>query len=350
MGFLNNHYFIVFISAALLLVFSAIGTVRQAGTIDAQSYMSKKQTDWLRGIAIVLIMYAHFYEKTGITYSSGIISQVLSFGFIGVAIFLLLSGYAIMASKITKQHYLKSFIPKRVLKLYVPFLISFIVSILILLCSGNEVSLNDFLGIPIMSLPGTTNWYLKVQLALYIVFYFMALLIKGNKKLILSLFGICFIYMIIGYLCGISNFWYESCYMFPLGMAIALYKKELYNIITKKFVISLCISLVSLALFYGAYFMFGGVGFEILFILGIILLMLCICTKLYGNSRVLLYCGRLSLEIYLAHTVILNFVYAYLPYNNSILGYVLFMLLSLILAIVINKIGKIIIKYCFSVL
>lgn len=138
--------------------------------------------------------------------------------------------------------------------------------------------------------------------------------------------------------------------MFPLGMIIALYKNEFYNIITKKFVISLCISLISLALFYVAYYIFGGVGFEILFILGIILLMLCICTKLYGNSRVLSYFGRLSLEIYLAHTVILKFVYDYLPFNNSILGYVIFILLSIIFAFVINKISKIIINYCCCIL
>lgn len=61
-----------------------------------------------------------------------------------------------------------------------------------------------------------------------------------NKNILLGLmYLLCIIYMIIGYIFKISNYWYESCWMFPLGMTLALNKDKIYDLINKNIIVSL---------------------------------------------------------------------------------------------------------------
>ncbi len=58
-------------SLALLALLSMKGIIKNARTFTDTDFLSVGQTDWMKGIAIVLIMYSHFYPRLGLTYSYG---------------------------------------------------------------------------------------------------------------------------------------------------------------------------------------------------------------------------------------------------------------------------------------
>lgn len=314
--------------------------------VSETSFFSKEQTDWLRGIAILLVIHSHYFAAVDMNCFSGISRQLLSsIGFLGVGLFVFMSGYATMISYIRKPNYLSHYIPKRLVRLYIPFLIAYTVFVIIMLCYGKKLSTEDFLGIPIMSLPHTINWYLKVQLGLYIVFYFVAKIFKNIRIIILALSLICVAFMIVGAITKIPNFWFESSFLFPLGMIFALNKNKYFNYFCKHQVIcSLSSSLVML-LTYILYYLRGGLLFEIVFTFGFVQFFVALCFYFKGRSVILKFLGVLSIDLYLSHIVYSNTIMTYYNADGSLLAYFLFVLFSLLIGVGIHYLTKIIIGF-----
>ena len=298
--------YIVTVCSLALLLFIFIGGIVASKKTEKATFFSIDQTNWLRSVAILTIMFSHFLPLAGLTYGDGLLSFTLNFGIIGVAIFFLLSGYSLMISKINKPNYMTGFIKKRLVRLYIPFIIVFVLDVLVMLVMRKQITLKDVFFIPLMSLPGTLNWYLKVQLGLYIVFYVLARLAKNNNALVISTSVVCLVYMIIGYTTGITAHWYESVFAFPLGMLIAINKSRIFDMINRKYCFSLIISIFMLIVCIIPYYIYGGTLFEILFIFGCVQFVVFICAKTPGSPllNMFTYLGSISLELYLVHTVI----------------------------------------------
>lgn len=340
-----TNVFVVFgVSILVLAVLMFFGTRKQFNTINKDTYLSVDQTNWLRGIAIFMVVMSHYYEVLGIS-KYGAFWQVKCAGFFGVAVFLFLSGYGAIMSKTTKQNYLKGYLPKKALRLYIPFLLAFLVDILLIYVFTKDFSFSYFLGIPIMSLPETLNWYLKVQLGLYVVFYIVSKIFKSDKTIISIVFVLCIIYMIIGTITKIDFCWFESSYLFPLGMFFGKYKNKIYALLDRKFSITITISILFAMFSYVPYYLFGGLFAEMLFILGFLQFLLCICVKTKGTFKLTKLMGILSIDIYLSHIVIINSIILSLDIDQSVFSYILFLLTSILLAYLLNMLGDIIVKY-----
>lgn len=335
-----------------IIVFLIIGGVVSAKSFTTeQTFLSVNQTNWLRSIAILMIMFSHYYPVLGLTYSDGIISFCMNFGYMGVAIFFFLSGYSVMISKINKPNYLNGFIKKRLIRLYIPFLIVFVINILILWFTGKEISAEYFIYMPLMSLPNTLNWYLKIQLCLYIVFYVLAKLIRNRNLLIGIVFAVCVVYMCIGYFSGITAFWYETVFAFPLGMFSANHKNTIFRLLSKRYLLTMVISVLVFILCTTPYYFRGGTVFEILFIAGFLQLIICSLVKFGGstNNRLFSGLGIVSLELYFTHGIILTYVISAInisQYNLWInaLCLVAFLAVSIVSAICLKKVEDVIIK------
>ncbi len=337
---------IVTLFSLFVLAFIAIGGIASSKLTTESTFLSISQTNWLRSVAILTIMFSHFLPLVGLTYDDGILSFSLNLGIIGVAIFFLLSGYSLMISKIKKPNYLKGFIKKRLVRLYVPFLIVYILDVIVMLIMGKQIVLKDILFIPLMSLPGVLNWYLKVQLGLYIVFYILARLIKNNNFLITSTFAICIIYMIIGLFTGITAHWYEGVFAFPLGMLIAQNKECVFTFLSRRYIIALIASIVVFGCCFLPYYIFGGTLFEILFIFGFLQFVVCLCAKFAGapRSKIFTYLGVISLELYLVHTVInSNFIsIVHFEKQTTLIGIVVllcFLLGSIVVSVIVKRLS-----------
>ena len=245
-----------------------------------------------------------------------------------------------MVSYLKKPDYIKGYIPKRMVRLYVPFLISFLFCNIVLLISGHNFSANDFLGAIILSLPNTLNWYLKVQLAFYLLFYIFAKIYNDPKKIIVLIYACCLVYMVIGVITGIDNFWYESCYMFPVGMTFAIYKDKIYNFIDQNYWLKLILSVLVFVISSIPVYFYGGVFAEILFVIGFMQLLVVICVRFRGNSQIAAYLGTLSLEIYLAHAIAPNIVKLFYTGEINIISFIVTLLIAFLFAFATSKISK----------
>ena len=211
--------------------------------------------------------------------------------------------------------------------MFLPFVAVFLLDIIIMIIQGESIQLSYFYRIPIMSLPNTINWYLKVQLGLYVVFFLAAKLFKKNNQLIIAVSVVCIIYMIVGFLTGITSFWYETVFAFPAGMLLAEYRGVIFGQYQKKKALISIISLVIFFVCYIPYFLKGGTLFEILFIAGFLVLVLFVCLLTYGNSKLLMLMGKSSLELYLIHGVINSLFISKINFSEySLVVYILVLL------------------------
>ena len=190
---------------------------------------TREASAWFKWAAIVMVIASHYAEWwSWFTVEEGT-REVIRFGLsrmgpYGVAIFLLFSGYGLAKSAGNNRIGLK-FILKRVLSVYVPYLIMII---LIEFLAGNLHSLDDLSGIWY----GQNFWYMTVMFSLYIAFMAIWLLIK-NRHIRAALMAV-FTYLYSNHLyhAGEYDFWYISNIAFVIGVLFALYEAEVLKLNT----------------------------------------------------------------------------------------------------------------------
>jgi peptidoglycan/LPS O-acetylase OafA/YrhL len=177
-------------------------------------------TDELKGIAIILIVLHHLSRHT--LQNPAQLSLYYNAGFIGVALFLFLSGYGL--TKSAQKKGLDNFFTKRFFRIYLPFIL---ISFLEIYINHrlNHVSYTFSKLTPIFFGQSTDRnfWYIQYLFYWYIAFYLLyPLKIDRKYKSILfllpSLVGLFFF--------TIGNS-FSSLFSFPFGVIIALYGDSL---------------------------------------------------------------------------------------------------------------------------
>ncbi len=214
-----------------------------------QTYLSKDSTNAIKGIFILLVFIRHanqYVSQAGYEYASigdrmflmvdGLLAQLI------VVMFLFFSGYGIMCSiNHGGQNYIRS-IPKRRL---LNTLINFDVAVLFYV--GIAYVVNDSLVLKqvLLSLVGwdsvgNSNWYICVILICYLSTYISFLIVKSirnNKK---NTIAILFIYIILAIttylfiLAGKTTNWYDTMWVYPLGMLFALYRTPFEHCVSNR--------------------------------------------------------------------------------------------------------------------
>lgn len=188
---------------------------------------TKEASAWFKWAAIVMVIVSHYAEWwSWFTVEEGtreIIRFGLSrFGPYGVAIFLLFSGYGLSKSAGNGRIGLK-FILKRVIGIYIPYLI---MVILLEIGSGTLHSLADLSDIWY----GQNFWYMTVLFSFYLAFMAIWLIFQNRhiRAVLMALFT--YIYSNHLYLAGEYDFWYISNIAFAIGVVLALYEKEVLKL------------------------------------------------------------------------------------------------------------------------
>lgn len=329
MSIINTPLFLAGLAFLMLIIMSLKGIKSNLGSITVKNFFDKEQTDLLKGIAIIFVVYCHYFGGIGLPY------YYTSIGTIGVGLFFLMSGFGLMSSRIRKKDYNKNFMRKRLSRIYPTFIISFFICCIMYCFLGYPLKAKHIIDFLILSLPDSTNWYLKVQVMMYIVFWLISLLIKDNKKFIISILGVGVLYFFIARLFLKNDYmWYETAPIFSIGAVLAFYKEKIYNIVSKKYKTFLFVSFGLIFISFGLYYYIGGLYSEIAFVYSAVLVFFMSMFKLKGNSKVMKFLGNISLELYLSHTIILKI--SYFINLKSLSGMIIFLLLSIILAIIIK--------------
>lgn len=302
---MNNLFFLLVFCGILILSAHSIHRKKEYSTS-----LSVETSICLKGIAAVLVVMHHVQQQNVLT------KYYLVFGYIGfilVGTFLFLSGYGLAYGFYNKEGYMKGFLPKHLLSIYIPYWFVLILDSIVHLVFREPIDVSRF----ILSLMGFgRHWFVTAILLFYVFFYLVFLLINKNSH---KQLGICVCvlgYMLVCTCCGLLSSYTASSLCFVLGVIYYLHRDRFAKIICNR------------QIFLGGLFFllfFGRLGLSYIGITNNLLhigarnLVSC-CFVIFLMSVFLKYdffypfwmkTGKMSYEIFLAHGFLLPLIKRY---------------------------------------
>ncbi len=243
---------------------------------------------------------------------------------VGVGMFFLFSGYSLNVSLKRNPEYMKGFLKKRLVKIGIPYL-CLIALYVFVRCVFYGVKVIDILKSFANGDPLSNSWYIITILVFYFAFW---LIFRKNgvdtKRQILKLSISVLVYIICCIALGFPNWWVITCEMFVVGFCFAKYKEKIEKSLRKRYWLFLTIALIlSLGAYFSAWlynriinvpfslswrnftfdiwcvnsFLMGG---------GIPLFLCLLMYKFNFSNKLTAFLGKISLEIYLLHGLIIE--------------------------------------------
>lgn len=273
--------------------------------------MNKRETDWFRGIAALLVVVSHYGNWINILTSFEGNAETFRFaltklGVYGVDIFFLFSGYAMVKSLGNKKMSWQ-FIWKRIKNVFIPYLI--VIGIIELLSEG-LTSIHDFW----IFIIGYNYWYMCVLFIFYIGFIviYAIIRIKVIRVIAFSIFTYVLSYKL--YQLDMFPFWYVSNIAFAIGVIVGEYENAARKIVDKVWIPMIVLLTIGM-IFVTKWGLTGGVNlggnpedYQLWFQIGATvvwtLLILILAAKCQIREKIFAFLGRNSLYIYLTHVYV----------------------------------------------
>ncbi|QIU95518.1 acyltransferase family protein [Bacteroides faecium] len=281
-------------------------------------------TNAYRGVAILMVVIQHCAGEFGT-------NLFTPFGGIGVAIFLILSGFGLSES--FKKKGINGFVTKKLWRVWLPYFLFYVVVYLLHeKCDYKLFFLNVF------SIRQDDYWYVHYMLRCYLVFWGAYRFAYKYRWWILAAFS-CYTFF------GMGMIRAEQCLSFPLGILLS----EKYSVLEHasrggmmKWALALIVfGIICLAVkqlpeiraYMGTY-LYSAVelGIKLPLGLGVMILLWLLPTPWVMNPFLVL-CGILSYELYLVHMQLLGSVQSFVSASMIIL-------ISLLLAYSMSVVTK----------
>lgn len=315
---------------------------------DSDQYLDKQSTDWIRGIAILIIMIHHgvqHYDGFQFLYPF----QTLGYG--AVAIFLLLSGYGLGMQYQRKNNYLDGFLVHKVLRLYITFWCSYILFFAAGFLYGTPIPWMEVIpNLLTMTITGTLTWYIKVQAALYILFWLVFKQKWAVNRKLMVLFSGCAAYAVVGSCLRLQQCWWFTVMWFPVGVLLSYQKNTAEKWLGKYRVPCIALATTIMMSVVVLRFFKGNMGYPLLMDIAIavpfVAVIFSIVHWIRFLSRPVQYIGTISLELYLVHSMLLT---GYMgEYSvDSVRAYIIYLGVSIGLAIAVKHLSGGISKLIF---
>lgn len=269
-------------------------------------YISKKSTSAINGVFVLFVFLRHFNQYFDITEYDKVYTWID--GYVGqliVVTFLFFSGYGIMSS-ITESgdSYVRTLVQKRILPLWLNYIIIVLIYTVINYCFGTGVSLiKVFKTFFAWDSVGNSNWYIFAILVMYVFVYISFSVFKASVRGCLSfMFALCILY------CVLMSFfkephWYNTILVYPLGMLYRYKEKTIIKIFRNHWVMCLLLLATLFCCLEIAYIFTHSVllyeGISICFVLGIV----CVSTRIKVRNALLDFLGNYVFEIYMLQRI-----------------------------------------------
>lgn len=311
---------------------------------ENKEFLSFNQTTQIKGVFAIFVMLVHFSQRMA---NAGPMAIFKNPGYIAVGGFFFLSGYGLYSSYIKNKEISlkKSFF--RIVQIYKPFIfITAIYMIINVFYLGNSYAMSDVLLYLInIKQVDPITWYLLTMVYFYMAFHLSYRYFK-NEKSEIALFLMSFFYLIVLIILKEKDiWWYNTSFMFFIG---SIFKK--YETIVKEKVMKREFIIIGVALIlFGIHiilFRENVVSQSILTIVFILAFMI-LNIRIKYNSKVFMFLGIISYEIYLVHLKLFNIIF-----NDRIFGkngnsdFIIFFISSIVISAIvygilnINKILK----------
>lgn len=291
--------------------------------LKSNSLYKKECSAWFKGLAIIMVILSHYAEWWSWFYAEEgtrelIRGGISRFGPYGVAIFLLFSGYGLGKSAGDKRIGWR-FILKRVLSVYIPYLV---IVILIDLLSGGFETLEDVLDI----FYGQDFWYMTVLFSFYLAF--MAIWFVFSNRHIRAVLMILFTYWYSNHLykAGEHDFWYISNIAFAIGVLLALYEPIVKKLVDKAgIILAILFGIGSIAVVCTALFAehvwaepIDEIRSRVIAVTIFTMFVVFFAAVWKWYDPVLPVLGKYSLYFYLSHTFLFMWAINYFEYEMAI--------------------------------
>ena len=296
----------LFALGLIVLVLPGIRCAERGG-VFSESGLDRDQTVALRGIICIMIMLDHSALLTQAGMTAFFFKKA---AFFVVGLFFALSGYGLTASWQRSGGSVKGFWRKRVKSTILPYLLLSAAAAVVRLLLGERLTMKQMLfsffnGTPLVRY----SWFILVMIVFYVLFYLASILARGDKHLLLALsgFGALLLPFAMRKL-GYEEYWFNAVWTFPLGILwelghariVAAFRRHPWIYLG---LAAVCASWFVLIAIYFYWFSYLGMLLATITITVFIFLLMM---KLRVCNPVLLFLGRISLEIYLIHGIVVT--------------------------------------------
>lgn len=322
-------YIIINIMAYIVIPFFAIRAINVG---EKSKGLSLDACDTLKGLSILLIMIHHAAQKF---MPAGFLKPYQDFGYLGVSIFIFLSGYGLTLSYL-KNNKLNGFFRRRLSKVYTPFVVISLIYVVVYVITNHSYDLYEvIISILGVKLVNGSYWFVHYIIFAYVFYYFS--LRFGHEKL-----GVWFvsfltvIYWVACYNYALGKWWYTTSFCFPLGVYVAFHNEKIKsNIVDNIYLFvgfsvfllaaSTVAALTKILLLASIAKTISSLTFAFLVYVG--------ATVVSINSPFLSRLGKFSYEVYLCHIFILSLFVDL----NSAINAILFITCTWLLSFLMHK-------------
>lgn len=314
--------------------------------------LGKSNMNYARGIACVMVVICHASSING---AQGILMIPFNMGLLPDGIFFFCSGYGLMYSYINKKNYLKGFLVKRVMPIYIPLVLSNILYIIAGIFMEDEkldavIIAKRILGIDLVC---ASEWFVRVLILFYILFYISGTICKSPKIFVITL-TICIIVYRFVTIQHENALAIVISHVFPfiIGIWCAYFDFSKLEYYVKKHYRKILIIFALITILSFGYISvirwhlpitwteskimndIAGTIYQNVFVIMVIM----ISMRLRIKSRVAAFIGAISYDIYLMHQLVINISQRFFAQYSLIIALVSSLLLSILVAIVFNKV------------
>lgn len=232
-----------------------------------EDYLSLSQTKAIQAAAAIGVILHHVTQMvTDYGYSNrGPITAFANLGILFTAIFFFCSGFGLLTSYYSKENYLEDFLIHRLSSILIPF---FVINILYVvytcITSGRIIEggkiLRYIFGIYLIN---SNGWFIIEIFFLYLAFYILFRFLK-NKDVALAVLCLFAFALIIwtksrGHEDPVLNskfnwfmgeWWYNSTVAFVMGLMFARFKEKITSFLKKKYTPLLIVTTILFAAFF----------------------------------------------------------------------------------------------------
>ena len=286
----------------------------------------KQKADLLKAIFPFCIIIHHLahYNLPGISI----------FEWIGIWVmylFFAMSGYGLVISYIKKQEYINGFLRRSIPKLFIPYIIAFVLFTIYRFLDGMDVysQVELFRDKGLFSfIP--TSWFIYILSLLY-VFFFVVFRYSNSNIAIKVLLTACLVigYCLIAPHLGISRWRYDKCPAFIAGMIFALFDSHKAKFVRWHVFLAIGVLLGLLSLPWGHKLdpiYYPSIIFLIMFALR------------GGNimkSRIIKFFSSISLEMFIIQYIPIYFVMDHFVWDKSYISTIVIVFLVLLIDVIL---------------
>lgn len=279
-------------------------------------------------------------------------------GNLWVAVFFFYSGYGLKASLLNKPDYLKGFVSKKLLQIYVPFLIAEGAYTIAKTVGENGIGIlkqmpfeaATYINVLGLKLSNGTLWYVIELLVIYAIFYITGSLFK-NKKVCEWVFIVLYVVFVL--LCvfkDIGTWWYVSTVTFIFGYMYDKLNNVINKLLNNQILTAIIVAVFVILYSMQKYFSYTQASFlsfkytyivvALNFVLAPIFVYALIAftqkVNVKNHNKIFVFFGNISYEIYLWHMFVFNIVKNIL--DNLVISVFVASVLTIIVSFLMSKV------------